>query len=42
MHESIRKLYVSMTRAAQHLVIFSTEPLPSILGEAIESSGRTA
>lgn len=41
MHESIRKLYVAMTRAAQQLVLFSTERLPAILDGEIESTGST-
>lgn len=36
-----RKLYVAMTRAAQKLVIFSTERLPDILNDHVESIGRT-
>lgn len=38
MQEPIRKLYVAMTRAAQKLVIFSTEPLPDILAEYVETN----
>ncbi|MEZ5534233.1 MAG: AAA family ATPase [Thiolinea sp.] len=37
--ESIRKLYVSMTRAGQKLVIFSTEKLPDSLDGLVEFSG---
>ena len=37
--ESLRKLYVSMTRAGQRLALFSTEKLPERLYEYVEVSG---
>ena len=37
--ESIRKLYVSMTRAGQKLVLFSTEKLPDSINHLVEFSG---
>ncbi|BDU36697.1 UvrD-helicase domain-containing protein [Vibrio nigripulchritudo] len=37
--ESLRKLYVSMTRAGQRLVLFSTENLPERINEYVELSG---
>lgn len=37
--ESIRKLYVAMTRAGQKLVLFSTEELPDSLSFLVDSSG---
>lgn len=35
--ESIRKLYVAMTRAGQKLVLFSTEQLPESINDLVES-----
>lgn len=35
-HESIRKLYVAMTRAGQKLVLFSTENLPEEMDDLID------
>lgn len=37
--ESIRKLYVAMTRAGQKLVLFSTEPLPECIKGLVEFMG---
>ncbi|MGB1257411.1 MAG: UvrD-helicase domain-containing protein [Thiolinea sp.] len=37
--ESIRKLYVAMTRAGQKLVLFSTEKLPDSVNHLVEFSG---
>jgi len=37
--ESLRKLYVSMTRAGQRLALFSTEKLPERVHEHVEVSG---
>ncbi len=37
--ESIRRLYVAMTRAGQKLVLFSTECLPEHLDEFVDVSG---
>ena len=37
--ESMRKLYVAMTRAGQKLVLFSTEKLPDSLDHLVEFSG---
>ncbi|AUI86334.1 DNA helicase [Vibrio azureus] len=39
--ESLRKLYVSMTRAGQRLVLFSTEKLPERVHEHVEVSGAS-
>ncbi|MFL7866367.1 UvrD-helicase domain-containing protein [Vibrio cincinnatiensis] len=39
--ESLRKLYVSMTRAGQRLVLFSTEKLPEGVHEYVELSGAS-
>nr|CAA6824642.1 MAG: putative DNA helicase [uncultured Thiotrichaceae bacterium] len=36
--ESIRKLYVSMTRAGQKLVLFSTEKLPESIDDLVEAT----
>jgi hypothetical protein len=37
-HESIRKLYVAMTRAGQKLVLFSTENLPEEMNDLIDKA----
>lgn len=37
--ESLRKLYVSMTRAGQRLALFSTEKLPESVHDYVEVSG---
>jgi superfamily I DNA/RNA helicase len=37
--ESIRKLYVAMTRAGQKLVLFSTEKLPDCINGLVEFTG---
>jgi superfamily I DNA/RNA helicase len=37
--ESIRKLYVAMTRAGQKLVLFSTEKLPDSINGLVEFTG---
>ena len=37
--ESMRKLYVSMTRAGQKLVLFSTQKLPDSINHLVEFSG---
>lgn len=37
--ESIRKLYVAMTRAGQKLVLFSTEKLPDSIDDLVEFTG---
>ncbi|MBR9873181.1 MAG: UvrD-helicase domain-containing protein [Vibrionaceae bacterium] len=39
--ESLRKLYVSMTRAGQRLALFSTEKLPEGVHEHVELSGAS-
>nr|MBF4237372.1 DNA helicase [Vibrio anguillarum] len=39
--ESLRKLYVSMTRAGQRLALFSTEKLPERVHEHVEVSGAS-
>lgn len=39
--ESLRKLYVSMTRAGQRLALFSTEKLPEGVHEYVELSGAS-
>ncbi|NOI77506.1 AAA family ATPase [Vibrio coralliilyticus] len=39
--ESLRKLYVSMTRAGQRLALFSTEKLPDRINEHVELSGAS-
>ncbi|WP_367317510.1 UvrD-helicase domain-containing protein (plasmid) [Vibrio coralliilyticus] len=40
LQESLRKLYVAMTRAGQKLVVFSTEALPDSINPFVESSGE--
>lgn len=42
LQESLRKLYVAMTRAGQKLVVFSTENLPDSLKAHVEFSGGTS
>ena len=37
--ESIRRLYVAMTRAGQKLVLFSTEKLPDSMNDLVDFSG---
>jgi hypothetical protein len=39
--ESLRKLYVAMTRAGQRLVLFSTETLPGQVHEFVDVSGAS-
>jgi hypothetical protein len=39
--ESLRKLYVAMTRAGQRLVLFSTDKLPERVHEHVEVSGAS-
>jgi len=41
-HESLRKLYVAMTRAGQKLVLFSTEKLPEEMDNLVNYHGHPA
>ncbi|MFS1431053.1 hypothetical protein LMH73_029140, partial [Vibrio splendidus] len=40
LQESMRKLYVAMTRAGQKLVVFSTEEFPISVEKHIEITGE--